>query len=401
VSGVLHPALDRALLAARDRRERRGASGDATVTIADLDAGEALALDGLLSLRRRAPVLPGSTLRVSLSRLETALRAHGRDPRAEYERVGGRTLRDLPAERAARRAQRDDFRAWIERHPVARDRPLTAGWLDQAIRQGRVHPDIQPLVAQALAIVAALPAAEPLQRTVLAARTLDGDSHGLDVGTPLHALVVALLAAGAGLAEGAATRAVWAAWNVVVDPISSDVAALNLPLSGAGPGVALAGAMRGTPVVLTYGQLSAGELRWPSGVACFSCENPSVLVAAEQALGPACPPLVCTGGRPTDAVRLVFEAVSRAPAPILHHGDYDDAGAQILADLTDRYGAQPWRFDVRSLDDALRRLGRPAIPSSRGLLEAVGRLSAALPEELLIDDLLGDLRAAASTQAIA
>src|SRR5205807_9833749 len=63
----------------------------------DLAAEEALALDGLLFTSRRKPVLPGTTLRVALSHFEAALRSCAIDPRAEYERVGGRSLRDLPA----------------------------------------------------------------------------------------------------------------------------------------------------------------------------------------------------------------------------------------------------------------------------------------------------------------
>ena len=90
------PALDRAILAARDKREQRGAGGDGRLVIPDLAAEEALALDGLLFTSRRKPVLPGTTLRVALSHFEAALRSCAIDPRAEYERVGGRSLRDLP-----------------------------------------------------------------------------------------------------------------------------------------------------------------------------------------------------------------------------------------------------------------------------------------------------------------
>ena len=392
---ALDPALRRALLLARDKRERRGGSGDAKVVVADLKPDEALALDGLLSISRRRPVLPGETLRVALSTFEAALRACGLDPRREYERVGGRPLRDLPAERAARLELRSEFRSWLESHEVVQSRPLVAEWLDQAGRQGRVHADMRPLVERALRVVGALPAVEPVQRTVLAAKLLDGDPHALDVGTPLHGLTVSLLEAAAELDPDIGARAVWSAWNVVVDPISSNVAVLNLPVVGEGDAAELVRAIRGTHLVLTYGQLSVSDLRWPSGLPCFSCENPSVLIAAERALGEACPPLVCTGGRPSDAVRLLFSCIHRAGAEIRHHGDFDEAGVQIFRDLEDRYGAVPWRFDVDSLCEALGQLGHAAPRARPATLEgAVQELSSAVPEELLIEALLSDLTSA-------
>jgi uncharacterized protein (TIGR02679 family) len=237
-------------------------------------------------------------------------------------------------------------------HPVVHSQPAIGAWLDEAARQGRVRADTQPLVEQALRVIAALPAPKPVQRTVLAAQMLDGNPHGLDVDTPLHGLTVSLLAAASDLDQGTAPRTVWSAWNVVVDPISSNVAALNLPLLGTGAVAELTRAMRGMHVILTYGQLLAGDLQWPRGVQCFSCENPSVLIAAEQALGSTCPPLICTSGRPSDAVRLLLSSVHAAGAPIQHHGDYDSAGVQIMRDLELRYGAVPWRFDVASLREA-------------------------------------------------
>lgn len=390
---ALDPALRRALLCARDKRERRGGSGDAKVVVADLKPDEALALDGLLAVSRRRPVLPGQTLRVALSTFEAALRACGLNPLHEYELVGERALRDMPAERAARLELRSEFRSWLESHEVVESRPLVAEWLDQACRQGRVHADMRPLVDRALRVVGVLPADEPVQRTVLAATLFDGDPHALDVGTPLHALTLSLLEATAEIDPDAGAREVWAVWNVVVDPISSNVAVLNLPLVGEGAAADLVRTIRGTHLVLTYGQLSGSDLRWPPGIPCFSCENPSVLIAAERALGEACPPLVCTGGRPSDAVRLLFSCIHRTGAQIRHHGDFDEAGAQIFRDLEDRYDAVPWRFNVDSLYEALGQLSHPAPSARPATLEgAVQKLPKAVPEELLIEVLLSDLR---------
>ena len=159
-------ALERTLLAARDKRERIGAGGDGTLTLTRLGAEEALALDGLLTPRK--PILAGQTRRIPLSQLEAALRAGGID-RLAYERVGGRRLRDLPAERAAARLTQSQFRAWLSEHSVATQRPAVAAWLEAAARQGQVHAGMRPAIERALRIVAALPSAEPIQRTVLAA----------------------------------------------------------------------------------------------------------------------------------------------------------------------------------------------------------------------------------------
>jgi uncharacterized protein (TIGR02679 family) len=390
-AGTADPALDRAILAARDKREQRGGSGDGSLMVSDLTAEEALALDGLLFTSRRKPVLPGTTLRVALSQFEAALTSYGIDPRAEYERVGGRPLRDLPAERATQQARRSEFRSWLMSHPALVSRPAVAEWFEQALRQGRVHEAMRPLVEQALQVLAAVPGEDAVQRGVLATRVLGGNPHALDVGTPLHGLTISLLAAAAGLGDEASARDVWAAWNVLVDPISSNVAALNLPLVGDGPAAAIARAVSGTHVVLTYGQLSAAELRWPPGVPCFSCENPSVLIAAEQRLGAACPPLVCTAGRPSDAVRRLFSIVHRAGVRVRHHGDFDEAGVQIFRDLEACYAAVPWRFDVEALCTALAQT-----PEAGGTLEErVRRLSCGLAEETVIEDLIADLRSVA------
>ncbi len=389
----LDAALHRALLSARDKREQRGATGDGTVVLTALKPGEALALDGLLSPRK--PILPGRPLRIRLSQLEAGLRACGIDPPSAYEAVGGRPLRDLPAERAAAGATRAEFRAWLATHEVAHSRPAVAAWLAEAADRGRIRADMHPVVERALRIVGALPAAQLVQRTVLAARLLEGDPHALDPGTPLHRLTVSLLAVAAGLADDAPPRDVWAAWNVLVDPISSNVATLNLPLLGDDRVAQLARATRGTHVVLTYGQLAISELRWPAGVECFSCENPSVLIAAEWALGAACPPMLCTGGRPSDAARLLLASLHASSARVRHHGDFDEAGVQILRDLQWRYGAVPWRFDVASLRAVLRRSARRVPePPPATLEKAVRELEDSVAEELVIDELLVDLRAA-------
>ncbi len=394
---ALDRALDRTLRIACAKREQRGAAGDGTVVVDQVRADEAFALDGLLAPSRRRPVLCGDTLRVPLSQLEAALISCGFDPRHEYERVSGRHVRDLRAERTAREELRTEFHSWLWSHEILNAMPDLAAWFEQAVGTGRVHAELAPLVQRGLEIVGRLlHESGTVQRAVLAAEMAGGDPHALDPGTALHGLTVSLLAAGSGISAEASPREVWAAWNVLVDPVSSYAAALNLPLSGSGVAVELARAAHGTHVVLTYGQLVASQVRWPGGAPCFSCENPSVLVAAEKALGARCPPLVCTGGRPSDAVRLIVACVRRSGERVRHHGDFDESGVQILCDLERRNGAVPWRFDVAALHEALDLLGwSPRLRSSSDLAQAVGELERAIPEELLLDRLIEDLAATA------
>ncbi len=389
------PALRRALVAAREKREQRGATGDGLVVTHALEPEEALALDGLLSLPK--PVLPGRPVRIPLSRFEAALRECGIDPRDAYEAVGDRPLRDRPAEQAAAGQTRTAFRSWLADHLVARQCPPMGAWLNEAARHGRIRADMRALVERALAIVAALPAVEPVQRAVLSAAMLDGDPHRLDVGTPVHQLTVSLLRAGAELDEAAPAREVWAAWNVLVDPISSTVATLNLPLPADGQLAQLLQLVRGSHLVLTHGQLAKAELGWPPGVHCFTCENPAVLVAAERMLGSRCPPLICTGGWPSDAVRILLKALHVSGARLHHHGDFDVARVQIFRDLETRYGALAWRFDVASFRAAPHGTGREVPDPDAATLEAVvDKVGLGVAEELVIDDLLGDLSAHAA-----
>jgi uncharacterized protein (TIGR02679 family) len=393
----LDPALHRTLVRARERRERRGAAGDATFSLENLSDVEALALDGLLSPKKT--VLPSTTRRFSVSALEAGLRQIGIDPREAYEAVGDGPLRDRPAERAAADRKRERFHEWLAAHPTGHARPAIGAWLVDAARHGRVTPDLRPVVERALRVVDCLPAQVPVQRSVLAARLIDDDPHALDSGTALHSLVVSLLAADAGMRSDSSPRAVWATWNVRVDSISSNVAAINLPLLGDSRLARTVRLMRGATVILTHGQMTASELRWPQDVQCFTCENPAILLGAEQELGTDCPPLICTGGRPSDAVRLLLSSLHGAGATIRHHGDFDDAGVQILRDLELRYGAVPWRFDAEELREALLTYGRPVPASWPAWLEDAVRLYAnSFPEELVIDDLIADLRHTWTTQ---
>jgi hypothetical protein len=86
---------------------------------------------------------------------------------------------------------------------------------------------------------------------------------------------------------------------------------------------------------------------------------------------------------------MLFSTVRRAGVRVRHHGDFDETGVQIFRDLEASYDALLWRFDIRSLCDALGPRA-PAQPPNT-LEAAVKRLSCGVAEERVMDDLIADL----------
>jgi uncharacterized protein (TIGR02679 family) len=80
----------------------------------------------------------------------------------------------------------------------------------------------------------------------------------------------------------------------------------------------------------------------------FVCENPAVVLAAANALGATCPPLVCVGGQPTAAVLRLLSLLAEAGCSPRYHGDFDWGGLRIANLLWNRYPMRPWRFDTPS-----------------------------------------------------
>ncbi|MGO9221119.1 MAG: DUF2399 domain-containing protein [Streptosporangiaceae bacterium] len=188
--------------------------------------------------------------------------------------------------------------------------------------------------------------------------------------------------------------------RVLVDDLASRVLVLNLPAEGDGLGEWLTGAARyGTPFQVTLHQLTAHPIR----VSCprvFVCENPAVLRRACAELGAACPPLVCTEGRPSTAFHRLIAVAIDAGAELLYHGDFDWPGVAIAADLVARYRARPWRMDARDYEAAVNAngvgvdlSGEPGpTPWDLALREAMSLGGHAVYEETVADQLLADLR---------
>jgi len=383
VTGFADPALERLWRAAHARRERRGAAGDARITLPKITAEEAFALDGLPWPGRRATVLAGATFKTTLSGLEAAVTTAGGDLDAVLTDAVGTAPRDLPAQSRAQREHRIVFGAWLADHPLVRTHTGLGEWAAHVRRVGSPGPADRALVATALEVICGLPRCPPVARSTLAAQLLQGDAHALDPDRALGRLATTLLCWRAGHADRGLdpiqTRELWLDHGVEIDPLSCTVLTLGLAPAGETPLARALHGLRGQAVVLTYGQLRAQPLCWPAGATIFTCENPVVVRVAEQALGTSCPPLICTGGWPNAAVLTLLDDLCRAGATIRHHGDEDQAGLKILGYLTERVRAIPWRLEA------------PAQPDARSGHHDHARPDA-LPEELVLDALLEELR---------
>lgn len=133
----------------------------------------------------------------------------------------------------------------------------------------------------------------------------------------------------------------------------------------------------GEPTVLTLRQL----IRRPPSVASAVvriCENPTVLAAAADALGPACPPLICLQGQPSAAALALLRHLYGDGSTFQYHGDFDWGGLRIAGALLRSVPWRPWRYTAADYRRTLttsdlelpprlppaHRRGPPGIPTS-------------------------------------
>ena len=388
------PALARVWAKALNARERVGYLRDGTFAVTEITVAEADALDALPWRGRRRRVLSGTDLKESLSRFEAAVRDSGIDPLEAYERYAGRRPRDLPAGRAGERDRRVAQHARVEEHHAVTARPALADALNASTIR---FADI-PAWLQALDVIAVLPAEPVVERAVLSARLFAGDAHMLDAGAKVERLARGLLDRLGGLPGERSVRELWLEWGVETDPLSSTVLTLNLSAEPDTPiGAALA-SLHGGHIVLTLAQLEESDVVWHAEDV-FACENPTVVRAAQRALGAACRPLVCTGGWPSAAVSALLDQLRARGATVHHHGDFDWDGLAIHQALVRDAGVVPWRYDAaayeRAVQDSHESL-RPLTPRRRivsgAVADALARSGRLVPEELVLDGLLADLR---------
>ncbi|WP_433521286.1 TIGR02679 family protein [Nocardia pseudovaccinii] len=393
---------DTAWLVARVReRMARGLSLTESVSLRDPTAAERAAVDRLLGRRPSS----GATVSVPLAKLDAVLREsgiHSDGLAAAAIALGGPVANRAEAEARVEQAWSDALEPmWT----YANERPELLDWWGETVRTGLVRrltstPDIAgPLVRQLRSVLAALPAERKLLGQ-LAAQVLDS-AHALDAGTPLSTLATGAARTLGGIPEGADRRTVWAAVGVVVDELSSTVLTVGFPGDArTSTGRALqAWRAAGQPVVLTLRQLMLDPPVLYSDEPISICENPAVVAAAAGRHGPDCLPLVCTGGQPGGAVLTLLELAVAADARLRYHGDFDWYGIGIANFLHRRFVWTPWRFGAaeyaRAAAVASTRplTGKPtAARWDAELCDTMRHYDRQVEEELVIDDLLADLR---------
>ncbi len=412
MSGGVPPALaawattpgGRAVLDAVRERGRRGASLEVGTLRVSLDDSARADVGRVLGIRWET-----SGSGVALGALERALRsAHGLGVRESVEALDGAPL----VSRSERRAERDAARG-AER-AQATDVLTDAGLADDVLAAWFDHPvvprggdgSLERTAQQLAAVWRALRAGGPGARLAEVASAVVGDAHALDRSTPLGRAAVLLAALEQGLsypATPAEWRWAWRAAGVFCDEVSSRVLVLNLPLRGDAPAVAMAGAAPGEPTWLTLRSL-AGPVAVPAGTTVFVCENPTVVEAAADRLGTTCAPLVCTDGRPSQAVLDLLRALVAGGAAIRARADFDAAGVGIVENVRSvAPDLLPWRF--RPADYAAAGGRVPDTGGAESAAEATAaqvdhdvvlrreHLTNAVHEESILDLLLADLAA--------
>lgn len=293
------------------------------------------------------------------------------------------------SERAGVRAELAD---WLRETP-------TQLWVRRVCRGDPIAGGL--LLERALCVIDRLPAPGiPLAEL---AATVAGDSHALDVDQPLAKLV---LRAAAQIADidahdkAALRRMAWDRLGVLVDELSAPVLVVNLK----GDSRTVAGralllhAEAGEPYRLSVRQL----LREPPdftrdrvGDTVFVCENPTVVAAAADRLGPRSAPLVCLEGQPKTAGALLLRQLAAAGIRLLYHGDFDWPGIRIGNLVMERHAALPWQFDALAYSHTTGGTVLSGVsvaaswdPQLKPVMRAAGR---AVHEEQLLEGLLRDL----------
>lgn len=329
-----------ALADLRARLRKRYAASDAPAdgfTLANLSNAERDALAGLLGRARSGQ----RSLRLSHAALDEALRRAELAPnlRAALEALDGPIV-DTRAAKARRAA------AWAE--VFTRVDPALAEFAQDTSRQGLVKrlagqdtARAAALLADAARVLAQLPSAGTA-RAHLAATTL-GNAHALDNGQPVATLIRRVLDPAR---EQLRMRDLWAEQGVLVNELAKPVATLNLATTGQSASDTLiqAAATAGEPLHLSLRLLLRAAPTWQPNQTLHVCENPEILAAAADALGPACPPMICIDGQLSAAPRTLLDQLTTAGAKIHYHGDFDWPGLTIANTIHARYGFIPWRF---------------------------------------------------------
>lgn len=399
-----HPMLARLLQALTDRL-RLGRALTGSLTLSNPSGSERSAIDQLLGRKPSS----GTSLTLRLSEIERVLRQGDLcDSLEEAVHVIAGPVTNQRATRESAQQRWSDL--FISAEFAIADAAELLPWLHHIRATGLLkrltRGDLAvatALIEKAIVVLRQLP--QPVVPLAEFSARVAGDSHALDVGTPLSTLCLSAIAMQQGLPPSRSAdfrRERWDFVGVVVDELCAPVLVLNLR----GDPSTLVGrllnvmAAAGEPCHLTVRQLRAagenafGELR---EIPVHVCENPSVIAAAAQRLGARSLPLICTSGQPASAAQLLLRQLREAGCRILYHGDMDRAGIGIANFLVQRFSVEPWRMSAPDYLSAVSTTGlplrgRPAVAGWDAELSASMRSHGkAVLEECVVDVLISDL----------
>jgi uncharacterized protein (TIGR02679 family) len=290
---------------------------------------------------------------------------------------------------------------------------LRRGWLKRATRQ---DVSLAPsLLNRTLEVLSLLPT-DPVPLAIFSAEKT-GDAHALDNNQSLGRLVLKFInacqtTAATEMKRARLTRQLWESVGIVPDELSSSVLVLNLPAIGnsLSDRTLREHAATGMPCRLTFRHLRLHPATFTSPATndftktLYVCENPSVVAAAADRLGPGCPPLVCLEGHPSLACWRLLKELVAAGYEINYHGDFDWGGIRIANKLYDEFQFVPWRFTTadhtivvpnRSTHrQAKHRALQPPESAAiwdRELANSIRACGVCIEEESVIESLLDDL----------
>ena len=317
------PRLSRLWRAAHRRIERTGGRVDGvTVTISEPSDDERTAIDRMLGRRSR-----GRDLVVRLGDVDLALRRVGGSLLDTVEAAVG-PVRDLAAAQATETATADALWTGLAGHPAVVPHPALADWLEAQRSAGRWRQLDDPALRlrQVLDVVAVLPSMTPIGRSRLASDVV-GHAHALDDRAVVGRLVLRALAHLAGLdhpSTAAARRALWSRFGVAADETSSTVLTVGLRPVPIGPLTesVVRWSDSNIPMVLPLTAIEAEQWRVAEGTPIWSCENPSVLIAAAgRDIA-----MVCVEGQLSVAGERLLSSLVSSGAQVRYHGDFGCGG---------------------------------------------------------------------------
>jgi uncharacterized protein (TIGR02679 family) len=403
VSRLDDPALGRLWEALAERLQRNGLAPRGTVTLDALSRDERFALAGLVGRR------VGERARLDLAALDARLRDSGAAPGLVAAVSAQRgPLVDRPRVRSAALASRNAV--WSTARETLAAQELTGqAWVEpwlESVRPvvARVPPPrATALMVAAVRCVALLCSHGPRRGRAELAFAVAGNSHALDDGSVLGAVVLRAIAARASTplpSSAGERRQLWAQAGVLSDEVSTTVLTFGLRPVGSSP-AAVAIRRRsdaGCESHLTLRDLSRTSGLVPEGVVVWACENPRVLEAAMDAGSRAV--IVCTAGNPTVVATTLLGRLVSDGAALRYRGDFDWPGLAIANRVIEAFGATPWRMRSEDYKEALRTAGPEGMALEGepldarwdlSLMPAMVRGGVAIHEEAMLDLLIGDL----------